>query len=770
MPWVNRSAYHGRDASIGGDQTDAGRKPVSDQSREGRGYRRVALLMLALFSTLPLLAYLTAPLHSPESTLLPAWAWKVQAAGVRESAPYVSYAEAERTWAIGNDSVERKIALTADNRLLLRSWVDKLSGREWADPDHPSDEFLISYARPGQPFQQLTGSSGLAYVSHAVTRTPRGAAQLELVLADAASDLELHLFYAAYPLTSTIETWARLTNRGGRGAVTVGQLSSFHLRVRPSEPSLTLNWVQKGILHERGWALNSEPLTAGAPRLVRSSTDTPGLADAAAWFALADSGQNAGVYGGWEWSGHFRVLFGDLIADGPGWVSGGIDPLTFQRTLQAGESLDAPKGFVGLYNGGLDEAGVATQTFANRYLAAPAPDDRLPLAHYNTWYSAWSHVNEADIKRQVDLAASLGFESFTIDHGWYAQAGDWRPDPQKFPNGLAAIADYAHSKGLKFGLWLAFGLAGRESEVARQHPDWLARANGEPRLSGFAQDYVLCLAKPEAQNWAKAELDRAVREYKLDWFEYDMELVNECDGRTDANYASTQAFYNILDDLRARHPSLIIENCSNGGFIVDFGILQRTHVFTLTDYSDPFHNLHAVHGATLPFPPRVAETYMSDLPFADGPLPPDSYLFRAAMMGQWTVGVNLSGPQWAGMPQRLESLRQAIATYKRVREVTRGAQVYHLLPQSDWRAAHALQFYSRQRDQAVVFLFGGDKPETRPLALHGLHPDQRYEVTFADSGDRGLRTGQELMTTGLTVGFRDAFGSAIVFIRPVPKG
>ena len=61
-------------------------------------------------------------------------------------------------------------------------------------------------------------------------------------------------------------------------------------------------------------------------------------------------------------------------------------------------------------------------------------------------------------------SAELGLEMFHIDAGWFRGVGDWYPNPQKFPHGLAPIADDAHRHGLKFGIWVDWTQAGLDTE------------------------------------------------------------------------------------------------------------------------------------------------------------------------------------------------------------------------------------------------------------------------------------------------------------------
>jgi hypothetical protein len=56
---------------------------------------------------------------------------------------------------------------------------------------------------------------------------------------------------------------------------------------------------------------------------------------------------------------------------------------------------------------------------------------------------------------------ALGYEYIIIDDCWMASTRDnqgrLQPDPERFPSGMLSLADYIHSKGLKFGLYADCG-------------------------------------------------------------------------------------------------------------------------------------------------------------------------------------------------------------------------------------------------------------------------------------------------------------------------
>ena len=84
---------------------------------------------------------------------------------------------------------------------------------------------------------------------------------------------------------------------------------------------------------------------------------------------------------------------------------------------------------------------------------------------------SYSYLTEANVLKQTDALAttlkSAGYDYVNIDAGWwmdnnwtpgYDQYGRQKPDPTRFPDGMKAVADHIHSKGLKAGIYLPVGL------------------------------------------------------------------------------------------------------------------------------------------------------------------------------------------------------------------------------------------------------------------------------------------------------------------------
>lgn len=83
-----------------------------------------------------------------------------------------------------------------------------------------------------------------------------------------------------------------------------------------------------------------------------------------------------------------------------------------------------------------------------------------------SWNTFGENINEKMIFETADVMAESGlrdkgYEYLVIDDCWSLRERDENgrlvPDPEKFPHGMKAVADYVHSKGLKFGMYSCAG-------------------------------------------------------------------------------------------------------------------------------------------------------------------------------------------------------------------------------------------------------------------------------------------------------------------------
>ncbi len=150
-------------------------------------------------------------------------------------------------------------------------------------------------------------------------------------------------------------------------------------------------------------------------------------------------------------------------------------------------------------------------------LGLPAPKAR-PLKGYSSWYNRYEAIDDGCIRSDLSGCKTLlePGDLFQIDDGWESAVGDWEPDGKKFPQGLKGLAEEIHAAGFLAGLWLAPFAAKKDSELVRQHPDWLLRDEigglwtGGVNWGGF---YALDIDRPAVQEYLKQVFDKVL----LDW-------------------------------------------------------------------------------------------------------------------------------------------------------------------------------------------------------------------------------------------------------------
>ena len=142
-----------------------------------------------------------------------------------------------------------------------------------------------------------------------------------------------------------------------------------------------------------------------------------------------------------------------------------------------------------LFGFGLLVIGLAATRLAAQGGVAWMDIAKTPPMGWNSWNKFGCNVSESLIRETADAMVSsgmrdAGYRYVVIDDCWQVSRdanGIIVPDPTRFPSGMKALADYVHSKGLKFGLYSDAGArtcegrpgsSGYEAEDARTYASW----------------------------------------------------------------------------------------------------------------------------------------------------------------------------------------------------------------------------------------------------------------------------------------------------------
>jgi alpha-galactosidase len=285
--------------------------------------------------------------------------------------------------------------------------------------------------------------------------------------------------------------------------------------------------------------------------------------------------------------------------------------------LASGESYVSPWVY-GSFGVGLDAAAARYHGFLrdrSRSSRRPRP------VTLNVWEAVYFDQDFDTLAELATRAAGLGVERFVLDDGWFlgrvddtAGLGDWTPDPLAWPDGLAPLAEHVRGLGMEFGLWVEPEMINEDSDLARTHPDWILQARAElpPR---FRHQQVLDLTNPKAFAHILDVLDGLVTDHSVTYLKWDhnRDLIDAGHTATGAPavHDQTLAVYDLIDQLRQRHPGLEIESCASGGGRVDLGILERTDRVHTSDNHDPLDRSRMLRWTGLLVPPEMLGSHVA---------------------------------------------------------------------------------------------------------------------------------------------------------------
>jgi alpha-galactosidase len=351
--------------------------------------------------------------------------------------------------------------------------------------------------------------------------------------------------------------------------------------------------------------------------------------------------------------------------------------------------------------------------------------------------------------------------SDTFGREWYIQAGNWFPRQGAYPNGLGPVGDALRELDLGFLLWVEPERVSKGTKIAREHPEWL--------LGPIGDNYLFNLGIPEARQYLTDLISKLIDEAGITCYRQDFNTdpapfwraADAPDRVGMAEIRHIEGLYAFWDELLARHPGLIIDNCSSGGRRIDLEMISRSVPLWRSDVqcypsfaTTAMQNQTQGLGLWVPLSNGVAG--------AVG----DTYAFRSAM----SPGIVLSWSEIAaeqGDRFPLEWCRKMLDELHAVRPYFYG-DFYPLVS------------YSLQEDAWAVWQF--DRPDLgegmilalrRPQSpfpriephLRGLDSQAQYTIRSID-GDFTLQaSGGDLLDRGIPIEVADRPGSTLLIYK-----
>ena len=583
-----------------------------------------------------------------------------------------------------------------------------------------------------------------------------------------------------YEDTALIETWP-VVHCSGPQACRVTRIDSFDLNLPAADYSLHY--------YKGGWGNEFEPVFGPLQAEVILEADAGRSSRKFhPWFALY-RGNESVLSGSIAWSGNWDFRFQPLTEGG--WrISGGLLERAFAKELQPGQSLEAPRMVLVLGH----DLNAVSQQYAEvgrrHWYPNNALSQQLPIEWNHWWPYEDAEINEQVFAANVDRAADLGIEICTLDAGWFGPSdpetfwehsrGDWNlVNDRRFPHGIRPLAERAHARGMRFGIWCEIEGLGSEAQLAKDHPEYVATRAGKS-LGG------VCFGNPQVQEWALQTLSRLVTEYQADWIklDYNLDAGLGCDRSDhghqpgDGLYEHVRGYYRMLERLRATFPELVLESCSSGGLRIDLGLMRQTFMTFLSDPDWPVHDLQIFWGGSTMLaaerllhwsycdwrhdPPHPKQTFNPHDPALTQKQ--FDYYTRIAMLGAYGLSQKLPNlPEW--IAQRLILHHQV---YKEnVRRFVQQGRLYRLTgqPRRTGEGNRLCAFQYSLGTQHLLFAFRMPGAAADPnVRLFDLQPEHTYRLEGFEGEFSAQMTGRELMENGLNLSLLDEEESLLVQI------
>ena len=321
--------------------------------------------------------------------------------------------------------------------------------------------------------------------------------------------------------------------------------------------------------------------------------------------------------------------------------------------------------------------------------------------------------------------------------------------------------------GLDFGIWIEPEMVNPNSDLYRQHPDWVFHYPNRTRHETRNQ-LMLNLAREDVYQYLYSCFSTLLRENNIKFIKWDMNrgvtepgfLSAPTDEQRAVRIKYIENLYRLFETLRAEFPEVWFENCAGGGGRVDLGMMARTDFCWASDNTDPVERTFIQYSFLNAFPSNSMISWVTQEDWHNQRHPLE-FKFDVSLCGVLGVGYDIT--KWSDKEK--EVAREKIALYKEIRETVHKGDHYRLVsPYENNRSV--LQFVNKPKSESVVFVYNLAEypdnaiPETKrskKVKLRGLEPDASYRIEGMD----GLYAGRQLMNIGVEFPLYGAFKSRI---------
>lgn len=602
------------------------------------------------------------------------------------------------------------------------------------------------YTEFHQPFSMTQSDGNMSarwqYVSHEQQKLNKDITHTIVKMKDEHYPVRLEINYLSYLNEDIVEQWVAVYN-DGKQAVKIHEYASSYLHFKRDKYFLTHFYGSWG----NEMNMKEEELSYGMKIVDTKLGVEAGDMHTAAYILSFDKPATEDdaevIMGALSWSGNYRFTF-DVDVDKHLHINSGINPYLSTYTLEPKQELTTPKMIQTYTKQGKGQASRNFHRWARNYIIPISTNVRKTVI--NSWEAVYFMPDANNVKKIIDGASALGIEMFVLDDGWFgnnyprnnskAGLGDWQVNKKKFPKGLEELIEYAAEKGMEFGIWVEPEGVNPNSDLYKNHPDWvIQQPNRQPVY--IRDQLTLDLSNPKVQDYVVKTVTDILNKYpKIVYVKWDVNSVFKNFGSV---YLSkdkqqqlwvdyTKGLYSALERIKKSFPEVVFQACGGGGSRADYGMLRYMNEFWTSDDTDAYQRIFIQWGTSHIMPALGMAAHVSASP---------NHQTNREMSIKFRFDVAMSGR--LGLEMQPESMsesekifaKSAVAEYKRIRPIIQFGDLYRLRSPYESELA-SIMYLNDSKDKAIMFawsmkkMIGNEYPNVK---LKGLQKDKMYSIT-----------------------------------------
>ncbi len=606
-------------------------------------------------------------------------------------------------------------------------------------------------------YEICDGKPALEGLPATYTESPEEAKTLVVHLRDQLTNLKLDLLYTIFDKYSVIARSAKITNEG-KANVHLTRAMSLSLDL----PDADYEWMQLSGAWARERHVVSRKLSIGITAVESMRGHSSLHENPFVVLKRPTTTENLG-----EAMGFCLIYSGNFLAQAQVDTYNmtrmmiGIHPQNFSWKLESGESFQTPEAVISYSDEGTNGMSRNLHRLFRQRLVRGEWRDRPRPILINNWEATYFDFNEEKILNICRKAKECGVELFVLDDGWFgarrhdrAGLGDWVPCTDVLPNGIKGLSEKVHDEGMMFGLWFEPEMVNADSDMYRNHPDWVLQVPGR-RNSLSRHQMVLDFSRKEVVDNLFEQMNAVLENAKIDYIKWDMNRsITECwsaalpaDREGEVFHRYILGMYDLYERLIRKFPHILFESCASGGGRFDAGMLYYAPQAWTSDDTDAVERLKIQYGSSLAYPVSSWGAHVSAVPNEQiGRFTTLQMRAQVACFGTYGYELDLNKLT----EEEILLVKGLTQWMKDNRQLIQYGDFYRLIsPFETENEITSWMVVSEDKMEAVVGYYTVLKhPNSNHVRVHlaGLDPDQKYHVE-----GKGEFYGDALMNAGLFV-------------------